>query len=197
MNTNSIITGLTLLLIFFLTDCNQPKTIKKLEPPIQLGISTPIHDSLKRQLDTPEALLDCYHNAISKGDMEQIALCLGQKSTFGLNFKKISGINYKIISKIKSNDSVYSNVIDGYFQPQLRGIWMHPDFFITTQDSIDFVPGHSLFYYWVGKVKGSWIIMSHSSEIDSQMAEDELKASENMTRIWDSLQHKTTDSIKK
>jgi hypothetical protein len=187
MISNSIVKALTLLLFLLLTNCNQTKTIKKQETPSPLGISTTISDSYKKQFKTPEALLDYYYNAISRGDIEQIAICFGQKSTYGLNFKTLSGINYKIISKKESHDSVYSHVIDGYFRPELEGIWMHPDLFITAKDSIDFIPGHALFYFWVGKFKGSWIIMSHSSEFESQMDKDIMNANDSLPTNIDDL----------
>jgi hypothetical protein len=157
--------------------------------------SAPQIDTLLRQLDSPEKLIDIYYKAISKGNLEQIAVCFGQNTTYGLYFPKQSWISYKIISKEISRDTIMVNTLDS--NHQLKVTWKRPDYFIKVEASFGLGQKPELFYFLVGKEKNTWIIMGHSSEAAENMEDDEMKATENATRLMDSIIKRDNNSNNK
>ena len=149
--------------------------------------SGPIIDTLITQFATPEALIDCYYYSMKHGNIDQIVACLGLKFATEINYEKLPGINYRIISKNKFQDSIYTYTLND--KGQFESIWVFPEIYLVTQDSCDFVSGHSHSYYWIGKRDSSWLIMQHSSEIEDQMQEAELEGAESATRKMDSIQN--------
>jgi hypothetical protein len=183
--TNALIRLLILFPIFLFTFCNQRKATPQSTIPIS------IVDTLTRQFDTPEALIDCYYKAMLQGNVEQIAICLGLNSTFGLHFTKLTGIKYKIVSMETIQDSIFTNIINEQYQTE--GVWKHPDYFLRVETYFNNNIKPELMYYWVGKELHSWIILSHSSQTESEMQDNENEASENATRMMNSIQNRYRD----
>jgi len=126
---------------------------------------------------------------MSQGNKEQIAICLGLNSTFGLQYTKLTGIKYKIVSMETMQDSIFINIINGQYQPE--GVWKHPDYFLRVETIFNNNAKPELMYYWVGKELHTWIILSHSSQTESEMQDNEMEASENATRMMDSIQNRS------
>jgi len=137
------------------------------------------------QFSSPEELIESYYKAMKTGNMDQIGVCLGDTSISEMSYIKLPGISYQIISKEKFLDSIYTYKINE--KGQYEEYWVFPEVYLVTQDSSDFELGHYLSYYWIGKKDSSWIIMGHSSEIETVMEEAESEGIERATKTMDSI----------
>ena len=174
MNKTIVIVVLVLIMV----SCNNSQSPKP---------STVKSDTAKpmTHFSSPEELIESYYKAMKAGNIDQIGACLGGTSTSELSYIKLPGISYQIISKEKFQDSIYTYKIND--KGQYEEYWFFPEIYLVTQDSSDFEPGHYRSYYWIGKKDSSWIIMGHSSEIETVMEESESEGIERATREMDSI----------
>ena len=171
---------IVIVLVLIMVSCNNSQSPK---PPTVKSETA----NLTTQFSSPEELIESYYKAMKAGNLDQIGACLGGTPTSELNYVKLPGISYRIISKEKFKDSIQTYKIND--KGQYEEYWVFPEVYLVTQDSSDFEPGHYLSYYWIGKKDSSWIIMGNSSEIETAMEEAESEGIERATRTMDSIQN--------
>jgi hypothetical protein len=171
---------IVIVLVLIMVSCNNSQSPN---PPAVKSETA----NLITQFSSPEELIESYYKAMKAGDLNQIGACLGGTPTSELNYIKLPGISYRIISKEKFQDSIQTYKIND--KGQYVASWVFPEIYLVTQDSSDFEAGHHRSYYWIGKKNTSWIIMEHSSEIETVMEEAESEGIERSTRALDSIQN--------
>ena len=171
---------IVIVLVLIMVSCNNSQSPN---PPAVKSETA----NLTTQFSSPEELIESYYKAMKAGDWNQIGACLGGTPTSELNYIKLPGISYRIISKEKFQDSIQTYKIND--KGQYVASWVFPEIYLVTQDSSDFEAGHYRSYYWIGKKNSSWIIMEHSSEIETVMEEAVSEGIERSTRALDSIQN--------
>ena len=122
---------------------------------------------IKMKFESPEVLVECFYDALSKGDNRQISYCFGEPNSTRRTFNEMKGIKYRILKQEIIADSLkFSRIGD------------------LTMTTVEYYKRDTMErYFTLSKLDTTWIISEFSTQVESKMQETENNAFEKLDSI--------------